>query len=270
MIIPGLVSITFRHLEVPDIARLAADCKLRGIEWGGDVHVPVGDVDAATRAAEATAAAGLEVTSYGSYFRPSGAGDPPFTPIADTAAALDAPAIRVWAGRHGSAEARPEARSVVAAALAHAADVAAERGIAVNLEYHENTLADTPASALSLLDEIDSGRVHADPPVRTYYQPGRATPAHEAVEALRQLRDHLAHVHVFSWDADGRRLRLGARQDLWSAIFGELADTSEIYHAQLEHVADDSPEQLRNDAAELLHLIEHAAADSPRGSAEEL
>lgn len=49
MLLPGLVSITFRKLSPGEIVELVATAGLVGIEWGGDVHVPHGDF---ARAAE--------------------------------------------------------------------------------------------------------------------------------------------------------------------------------------------------------------------------
>ncbi|MEZ5208343.1 MAG: hypothetical protein R2690_15535 [Acidimicrobiales bacterium] len=65
--VPGLCSVTFRALAVPAVVDLAAEAGLEAIEWGGDVHVPPGDVRRAAAAAQATLATGLRVGSYGSY-----------------------------------------------------------------------------------------------------------------------------------------------------------------------------------------------------------
>ena len=59
----GLVSVTFRQKSVEEIAALTAEAGLSGVEWGGDVHVPPGDREAARRAAQLTHRAGLEVLS---------------------------------------------------------------------------------------------------------------------------------------------------------------------------------------------------------------
>ena len=40
MLIPGLVSVTFRKLSRTEIAGLMVNAGLSAIEWGGDVHVP--------------------------------------------------------------------------------------------------------------------------------------------------------------------------------------------------------------------------------------
>jgi 3-dehydroshikimate dehydratase len=47
-LIPGLVSVTLRSLPPQEIIALAVKAGMKAIEWGGDVHVPPGDVAAAS------------------------------------------------------------------------------------------------------------------------------------------------------------------------------------------------------------------------------
>ena len=84
MLIPGLVSITFRSLAPEEIIRLAAQADVQSIEWGGDIHVPAGEVDRAREVGRWTREAGLMVSAYGSYYRLGGGGSDaaPFEPIA--------------------------------------------------------------------------------------------------------------------------------------------------------------------------------------------
>ena len=39
MLIPGLCSVTFRHLSPLEICKLSRQADIQSIEWGGDVHV---------------------------------------------------------------------------------------------------------------------------------------------------------------------------------------------------------------------------------------
>ncbi len=66
-IAPGLCSITFRDLTPREVVALAVRSGIAGIEWGGDVHVPPGDVGAAESVAALCRDAGITVVSYGSY-----------------------------------------------------------------------------------------------------------------------------------------------------------------------------------------------------------
>ena len=98
--VPGLCSVTMRHLGVEEVARLAAEAGLRAIEWGGDVHVPPGDADAAARARIATRRRrASSCASYGSYLLADGDGstDDGRRGCSTPRSTLGAPNVRVWA-----------------------------------------------------------------------------------------------------------------------------------------------------------------------------
>ncbi len=105
MIRPGLVSVTFRKLTPREIVTAAVQAKLQGIEWGGDVHVPHGKIDVAREVAAMTRDAGLAISSYGSYYRLGDEAKDLLPRVIETAIALGAPVVRVWAGRVGSKDA---------------------------------------------------------------------------------------------------------------------------------------------------------------------
>ncbi len=62
----GLVSVTFRQLTPSAIITLVTRAGLDGIEWGGDVHVPHGDLVRARQVRQQTIQAGLQSAAYGS------------------------------------------------------------------------------------------------------------------------------------------------------------------------------------------------------------
>ncbi len=95
VLLPGLVSVSFRALSPREITGACLEAQVRGIEWGGDVHVPPGDLENARAVGQMTRDAGLQVAAYGSYFRCDGSD---FEPVLETALAVGAPLIRVWAG----------------------------------------------------------------------------------------------------------------------------------------------------------------------------
>ncbi len=210
---------TLRGLPVEEVVAVAAGAGLECIEWGGDVHVPAGDVEAARRAREATEAAGLRVASYGSYWRCSG----DFDGVLASARGLGAPRVRIWAGDSGSSV------SEVAAAAR-----SASRLIEVAFEFHGGTLTEDIDSALALVAE--SG-------VPCYWQPPQDLPDAEALATLRRL-PHVPAVHVFSWWPGSTRLRLRERGDLWRAVFREFTHGD----ALLEFVPDDDPALVAEEA----------------------
>lgn len=150
---PGICSVTLRSQGgIDDVVRISSDAGLAGIEWGGtDVHVS--DSESAAHAKEATVAAGLSVLSLGSYYRCGAFED--FGRALDLATGLGAPRIRVWAGELGSAEANEDHWDAVVQDTRRIADLAAARGIAIAFEYHGNTLTDSPATTLDLLNRVN-------------------------------------------------------------------------------------------------------------------
>ncbi|WP_247982220.1 sugar phosphate isomerase/epimerase family protein [Microbacterium sufflavum] len=241
---PGLCSVTFRALEPARIVALAAAAGLEVIEWGGDVHVPPGDVARAEEVARLTADAGLAVASYGSYFR-AGAAES-LTAVLDSAAALGADRVRVWAGSTGSAAATPRERAEVVTRLRAAAVEAAARGIGLALEFHSGTLADTAEAALRVLAEVDH------PALSSYWQPTVGAPDADALEEYRRLAAYVSAVHVFSWWPRTERHPLRTREALWTRVAAEAAAAERPPRdALLEFVPDDDPAHLAGEAAAL-------------------
>lgn len=240
----GLCSVTFRQLDAEEIIARAAEAQLEVIEWGGDAHVPSGDPERAARVAQATTDAGLVVCSYGSYFR-AGA-DEALTPILDSAEGLGTDRVRIWAGRVDSAEATPAEYAQIVDRLQDAAAEASDRGIALALEYHRGTVADTPEATLRLLADVDS------PALSTYWQPSVGAVDAEALAEFAALAAQTTAVHVFSWWPRAERLRLHERSTLWESLFASAsALPTSPGDALLEFVPDDDPALLAAEAATL-------------------
>lgn len=195
MFIPGLVSVSFRKEPVETILRECAACGLAAVEWGGDVHVPPGDIANAARVGGLTREAGLKVAAYGSYYRLGTGGD--FAPVLAAAKALGAPVIRLWAGTEGSAATPPERRKALAAEARALADRAAEGGITLTLECHVGTLTDRWQSALAFMKETDH------PALKMYWQPNQFRSPDYNCRAAEELAPYTVNCHVFHWNAKG-------------------------------------------------------------------
>lgn len=246
MITTGLVSVTFRKLSPAEVVRVAIRAGLGGIEWGGDVHVPHGDVDTARHVRTLTENAGLRVLAYGSYFRCTPNED--FQPVLDCAIALGAPLIRIWAGDRASANADDAWRDAVIAQSQRAVQMAQQAGIAVAYEFHANTLTDTLPSTLQLLE--------AAPGMKTLWQPPHDVSTPDQIAGLLAVLPWLANVHVFHWRR-GDRARLPLREGaaLWSVRLEIAASDDRDVAALLEFVRDDDVGQLMEDARTLHDLI---------------
>lgn len=249
MIRTGLCSVTFRQLAPEQIVPLAADAGLEVIEWGGDLHVPPGDPERAAQIAELTADAGLAVCSYGSYFR-AGA-DEALTPILDSAQALGADRVRVWAGSADSADAAPAVYAQVVSRLQDAVAEASARDIALALEFHRGTLADNPDAVLRLLADIGAPALQTGAAaLSTYWQPSVGADDDTALAEFDAIAAHTSAAHVFSWWPKTERLRLDQRGELWRRFF-DAAKVTPPRDALLEFVVDDDPALLASEAAAL-------------------
>lgn len=261
MLRPGLVSVTFRKLTPQDIVALVRRAGAWGIEWGGDVHVPHGDLTRAREVRELTTETGLAVAAYGSYYRVGQSeGDGlPFERVLDTALELGAPTIRVWAGTAGSGATDAATRARIVAELQRIAALAARGGVRVALEFHGGTLTDDNESAVKLFAEA------SHPNLRTYWQPLLGFDDATCLAGLRALAPRLDHVHAYQWATaqDRRPLAEGAAR--WAEFLRVAAAVPGDRGVLLEFVAGDAPENFLRDTATLKAWLEVANAGSSVG-----
>lgn len=252
----GLCSVTFRHLTPAQVLDVAAASQLAIIEWGADVHVPSGDLNRAAAVADATAAAGLTVPSYGSYLRLGAADTEENTDVIATAVALGAHRIRVWAGLVGSAQATPEQIARVVSDARALANGAADHGLTIGLEFHGGTFTDTAPATVELLERIDRPSV-----IGTYWQPPEGMSDDDALAGLALVAEHVVAVHAFAWWPADQRHRLAYRASLWSKVAAHLVDHSAATDYLLEFLVDDDPRVLEVDAHTLRNILSRPRSD---------
>lgn len=243
----GLTSVTFRGLNVETIVELAVQAGIDGIEWGGDIHVPEGDLEAAGYASGLTKSAGLKVLSYGSYYRLGNGGD--FSVILKTARELEAPNIRIWAGSISPEAAGEEDYKGMAEELKQICSQAQKEGITISLEYHRGTLTETAVSTLKLIGLVQSKNLY------TYWQPNPDITPDKNCEELKRIKPYLSHIHTFYWKAGNIRYPLAEGRAEWLNYLraAELDLKKSAYI--LEFVKDDSINNFMADAAELKNCL---------------
>jgi len=242
----AVTSVSFRKLSTGEVIAAAARAGLSGIEWGGDVHCPPGSAQAARALAAATADAGLTVCSYGSYYFAGQSGPDDFAGVLDSALALGAPTVRVWAGRRGSAQADEAYRRRVTGDLERICKLAADEGVTVATEWHGDTLTDAADSARRLLDEVAG--------LRTYWQTVVGMAPEACLAELESILPRLVNLHVYHWRGM-TRLPLSEGAQAWGRYLDAARRTGRDHWAILEFVAHDDPDQLVRDAATLIELL---------------
>lgn len=260
MLIPGIVSVSFRGESPDTIVKETQKAGLRAIEWGGDIHVPAGNIDKAFAIADMTANMGLLTAAYGSYYRLGVNGSSPetFDTVSDTAKALKAPIIRIWAGSEGSADISFEKRKTLADEARIIAGKAAEKDIGIALECHMHTLTDNWKSSLDFIHEV------SHPNLRMYWQPIQVLSEDCNLMSARRLAPYVDNIHVFHWDKS-RRYPLADGRKIWQGyldVFRKAWDNDGKTHALLlEFMHDDNLQSLGETAEELLSWIAGTAMD---------
>ena len=256
----GLVSITFRQLEPAEIVNLCIEHNLAAIEWGGDVHVPPGDLKKAKEVRALTESAGLKVAAYGSYYFLAGSASRnihPFEAVLESAVALGAPLIRVWAGAKGSDKATEEDWQTAIADSRRIGDLAAKQGLKVAYEYHQGTLTDSTQSAVRLMKAVNHTAV------ASFWQPPNGAELQDCCEGLQQVLNlkKLESVHVFHWWPGFKdRHPLSTGVERWKKYlrlvhrYEQMTGDKERYVC-LEFVKDDKPAHLADDAKTLHQVL---------------
>lgn len=250
MIIPGVVSATFREKSAESIIRLCVEAKLKAVEWSENAHVMPGDPEGAKVLYEKTREAGIMVAAYGSYYKFGQNEDVEKTFEASLVSAevLHAPLIRVWAGTERSEIVPDYKRKELAREAQIICTMAQEKGIKVALEWHRNTLTDTNESAVKFLQEVNHENLFC------LWQPTLTLSMEERMEGLDLLGDRLLNLHIYYWPADGVRKPLEEGTHIWRQYL-EHVDKKKDRFGLLEFVMGNTKEQFLEDARTLNELL---------------
>ncbi len=242
MLHSGLVSVTFRQLKAEEITALVVRAGLEGIEWGGDIHVPHGELKRAAEVRKMTEDAGLLVAAYGSYYIAGHGEKGPvvFDKVLDSAVALKAPTIRVWAGDKGSCEADREWRNKVIEDSRRIASLAEAAGITISFEYHRDTLTDTTESAYAFFKETSHKNV------RSYWQKRFNEDGAKGLDGLNTVTPWLSNIHVNGLEDSFEE---------WQKYVDYVNKLNGDRFIMLEFVKNNCPECFLKDAEALKQLI---------------
>ena len=237
----GIVSISFRDRSPEQILIAASEAGLDAVEWGGDVHVPHGDLEAARLVRELSAAFDTEIAEYGSYYA-IGKSDPSlFEDILNTARDLGTNVIRVWAHQGKPSDSFSEEE--YQACVADAKRICAMAGdITVALECHPNTLTDEYHTELKFIRDVGCDNL------KTFWQPNQHRPVDYNLDSIRALLPYIVSVHVYSWKRK-ERLPLAALESDWLQ-YVELLSAKDLNY-MLEFMHDGNIETLKETAATL-------------------
>jgi 3-dehydroshikimate dehydratase len=190
----SVCTISFRHhlISLEEIARWAAAHDFQGIElWG--VHAK-NLAESPEYDASWIRSKDLSVPMLSDYLPLQGdkqTAREKATQLCRLCQHWGAHKLRTFAGDKPSHAVTPEERKSWVERLRDLCDVAATHGILLVVETHPNTLADTHASTLQLLDEVAHHALRLNLDVIHVWEAGT-----EPIEALRRFEPFIAHMHL--------------------------------------------------------------------------
>lgn len=237
----GLVSISFRKHTAKEILLAASEAKLSLIEWGGDVHSPHGDKEAAERIAKLSAEYGIGIAEYGSYYIIGQSEPELFDKVLLSARTLGTKTIRVWPGSGVASDTISTADYENYVADARRICLAAP-DMTLALECHPKSLTDEYHTALQFLRDVGCENL------RMFWQPNQHRPLDYNLDSIKALLPYIVSVHVFSWVRKSK-LPLAAGEENWKKYI-ELLSVKDINY-MLEFMHDDNIETLKESAKTL-------------------
>ena len=257
----GLVSISFRKKEIKEIIKEAKKANLDYIEWGGDVHIPMGNVKLARRVNSLMHGSGLKSKSYGSYYGVvyhCGEGRPmPFKYVLKTAKQLGADNIRIWAGWPCCGCTKGKGVYVCQSQKCKAISVARElcneakkHNMTLSIECHFSTITDDYHDTLDFIKSVGCDNL------RLYWQPNHQKSFEYNIEALKALLPYITNVHVFNWEQNGTKHPLSEGKEQWRKYIEILDDeNAENRIFFLEFMPDGEISSLAQEAKTLNELL---------------
>lgn len=253
MLKTGLTSVSFRSVDAFDVIEYCKNCGIGAIEWGSDVHVPCNDRENAKKIKNACDDAGIEVTSYGSYYR-CGTGEDykeTFAQYLAVAKILDAKTVRIWVGDRNYEDADVEYIEKIVSELKDICHMAEKESIAIGCEFHGGTLCNNRRASLDMVSRVDCDNFGM------YFQYDPRMSREENLATLESFLPLLKNVHVFYVDSEFKRFSLATEdaQALWTQFIGILRENGAQTNLIFEFLPTESEECLAQEAKAFGELL---------------
>lgn len=247
----GLTSVTFRNLTAYDVIKCCKKYGINRIEWGSDVHVPVGDTLNATQIKQECKKNGILISSYGTYYRCGAYSDAKeeFTKYIEIAKILDAKTMRIWVGEKNFEDADEEYIEKIVNKLKIICDMAKEENIHIGCEFHRGSLCNNKENSLQVINRVNRENFGM------YFQYDWNYTLEENCDTLKSFIPILKNVHVFNVNTDGRH-SLGENngENIWKE-FVKILKENEIYANLLFEFLPEQTEDCLKKECEILKKI---------------
>lgn len=255
MIKIGLTSVTFNNLTAFDVIKYSKSCGISTIEWGSDVHAPIGDPLNAKKIRKECENAGISVSSYGSYYK---CGEyenakEEFEKYIEIAKTLGAPTIRIWVGEKNFEEANDAYVQKIVDELKMICDMAKKEDLQIGCELHNGTLCNKKESSLEIVKRVDRDNFGM------YFQYDWNFSMEYNCDTLKSFLPFLKNVHVFNVDdKDGfKRYSLGEHGGvkIWEEFVGILKENKVKTNLLFEFLPEATEEYLKKETEILKDIV---------------
>ena len=195
----ALCTIAFSEDPLEEVLDLASAVGFPAVElWGKDPHMGEPFDEKRVRGvSRMLAERGLALSVFGSYLELGVEGEIERAgPVLETAAALGAPIVRVWAGNTASAEASEEDWTVCLRDCERACRMAEPFGLVLAVEMHGGSLADMAGAALRVVEEVGA------PDLKLNFQVSYPPEEEDPYERVRKVAPWVVNVHVQNFIRD--------------------------------------------------------------------
>jgi 3-dehydroshikimate dehydratase len=211
MIRLGLCSGACITRDIKAVIATAVAAHLDAVEWAADMHIGAGDLKTAGETMIATLMAGLTTGSYATLYR-AGVEDDGyrhFDALLETASALQAPIMRIYACADHRKGSEAEMLDVVASCLRNLGDRAAKKGITLCLSMGRGTCLDRYDRARSIVEATGHDFV------RLAWEDLPGTDAEEATAALKGIGRLGGLLVALCAGRDGKTRPVSEEQGAW-------------------------------------------------------
>lgn len=237
----GLVSVSFRNHTPDEIVRAVKNAGLSAIEWGGDIHVPHGNLERAKEIKALCDETEIAMPEYGSYYFLAQSNPELFNDIVQTAQILGSPLIRIWGGKKSSDTLTCAEYDALVSDAQRICDITPETTLC--LECHGSSITDEYHMALQFLQDVHRKNL------KMFWQPNQFRCFSYNMDALSALLPYICSVHVFSWQRE-KHFPLVDGKNEWKEYL-RILKTKDDIHYMLEFMHDGRIESLKETAEEL-------------------
>ena len=239
----GLCSVTFRKKSVCEVVDIAKKAGVEYIEWGGDVHVR--SLDDAREAKKLCDTAGIKISSYGSYINSAAYDESRWMDTCRIAREMGADSIRIWLGKKNSQITSEAEYKLILESTKKMCDIAAEYGLWVCPECHDNTYNNDTDAFLRFTGDLQKDNF------KTYFQSRYFRMAYD-LDRIDRTYDYIKDVHVSYRDLKREQLFRKKDKSYLDTLLKKLREKKFSGIVMVEFVCRNSEKEFLKDIEKLI------------------